>query len=85
VIWFKISNPFVNDYKSNYKLIKFQRLLIYGDAFYEIPDDTIMSNNYFLLGSFVLDIIIDEIFCWLSRLWLLSKVTGGIHNTESKS
>lgn len=50
-----------------------------------MPAETIMSKSYRLLGILVLDIIIEEIFCWLSRVWLLYKVTGGMQRTESNS
>jgi len=43
--------------------MKLQRLRIYGDAYYEIPAATIISNSYYLFGILVLEIIIDEIFC----------------------
>jgi hypothetical protein len=42
--------------------------LISGEAFYEIPEEMIMSKSYYLLGILVLEIIMDEIFCWLSLL-----------------
>ena len=65
--------------------MKLQRLRIYGDAYYEIPAATIMSNSYYLFGILVLEIIIDEIFCWLYLLWFDSRVTGGMHKTDKSS
>jgi hypothetical protein len=44
-----------------------------------------MSKSSSLLGILVEEIIIDDIFSWLSLLWLLYNVTGGIHNTDKRS
>ena len=60
-MWFKSYKPFDKDYKSNYKNIKLHKLRTYGDAYSEIPAETIMSKSYYLLGILVLEIIMDEI------------------------
>lgn len=77
--------PLLREVKSKSKNIKYQSYLTADDEFSITPLDTIIYSSYFFSGILFPEIIIDAIFCWLSLLWELYKVEGGIQRTDNTS
>lgn len=75
-------NPLLREVKSNSKNIKYHSSFIGFDAAYITPFEIITLSSSFLSGILFPDIIIDAIFSWLSLLWLLSSVEGGMHKID---